>query len=201
LERKRAPIATQENLEYHRPGNFSDEDRGGRNSGARGGPQVQFNNSQGQDNSKEIVHGKQQAPQATTQESKRQKKSIKDLASDCENSDSEYLEYEYQARPEELRLPVGTRVEIAAEEEDKWDSVSIYGRTAGDLETRSQKSDGRYIKVQDRPGKKYQTSRGPPARDRDRRTRRPAGGCFKFQVSSYRNSLPVRRLRVCHRDS
>ena len=53
---------------------------------------------------------------------------------------------------------MGMLIEIAAEEEDDWDSPSLYGRTAGDLNIRRLKSDGRYSKVQDRPGKIYLTS-------------------------------------------
>jgi hypothetical protein len=50
---------------------------------------------------------------------------------------------------------LGTRVEIAAKEEDERDSPSLYGRTAGYLDTRHSKSNGRYPKVQDRQDKSY----------------------------------------------
>jgi hypothetical protein len=104
-----------------------------------------FNNHHGQDNSKEFVQGKQQASRAAAQEQKRQKKSIKESASDREeNSDNEYPEYAYQARPEELRL--GPRVKIAAEEydEDEWESASLYERVNGDLGTYRRKTASNY---------------------------------------------------------
>jgi hypothetical protein len=133
----------QENLGCYLPGNFRGGGQRGRNHGGRGRPRTPFNNRQGQDHSKEIVNCKQQASRAAAQESKRRKKSSKDSAWDREGaSDSEYPESAYQARPKELRL--GRRVEITAEEEDEWDSPSLYRRTAGELDARCHKSDGRY---------------------------------------------------------
>ena len=137
--------STQENSGYYPPGNSRGGGRGGGKRGGRGGPRAPFNHRQGQDNSKELVQGKQQASRAAAQEQKRQKKSIKESASDREeNSDNEYPEYAYQARPEELRL--GPRVKIAAEEydEDEWESPSLYGRANGDLDTYRRKTASNY---------------------------------------------------------
>ncbi len=46
---------------------------------------------------------------------------------------------------------MGTWVEIAADDEDEWDPPNIYGRTAGDLDTRCHKSYGRYLHGLDMP--------------------------------------------------
>jgi hypothetical protein len=151
LPRERTPKKTPDitHLEISAVGAEPPRRRNPPGRGARERPRVPFNNRQGQDNSKEIVDGKQQASRAAAQESKRRKKSIQDSASDREEaSESEYPEFAYQARPEELRL--GTRVEIAAENEDEGGSPSFYGRTAGDLDTLRQKRGCRNPKVQDR---------------------------------------------------
>jgi hypothetical protein len=84
---------------------------------------------------------------ALAQTSKKGKKGVRASDSDLEEvSESECAEYAYKVRTDDMLL--GTRVRI---NEDDWEEPSLYGKTAGDLDTRRHKRHDRCSQEHDMP--------------------------------------------------